>query len=120
LRIYHFARLEPNLAFAHRELFRMTLTEKQKKYLRGLAHPKHPIVMIGQQGLSPGIAAEFDSALSTHELVKISVRVGDREARDAILAELSKQCTAELIQRIGNVAVFYRPKKDQARIVLPG
>jgi RNA-binding protein len=98
----------------------MPLTEKQKKYLRGLAHPRNPIVMIGQHGLTAGVTSELDTALSAHELVKISVRVGDREERDSILAELAKQCTAELIQRIGNVAVFYRPKKDQPRIVLPG
>jgi RNA-binding protein len=98
----------------------MALTEKQKKYLRGLAHTRNPIVMIGQHGLSAGVTAEMNTALSTHELVKVSVRVGDRAPRDAILAELAKQCTAELLQRIGNVAVFYRPKKDQPLIVLPG
>ncbi len=98
----------------------MSLTEKQKKYLRGLAHPRNAIVMIGQHGLSPGVVQELDIALTAHELVKVSARVGDREARDALLTELAKQCTAELVQRIGNVAVFYRPKKDQPRIVLPG
>jgi len=97
----------------------MTLSEKQKKHLRGLAHARKPIVMIGQHGLTPGVVQELDSALTSHELVKVSARVGDREARDAILTELAKQCTAELVQRIGNVAVFYRPKKDQPRIVLP-
>jgi RNA-binding protein len=98
----------------------MTLSEKQKKHLRGLAHSRKPIVMIGQHGLTPGVTQELDTALTSHELVKVSVRVGDREARDGILTELAKQCTAELVQRIGNVAVFYRPKKDQPRIVLPG
>jgi RNA-binding protein len=98
----------------------MTLTEKQKKYLRGLAHARKPVVMIGQHGLSPGVVQELDTALTSHELVKVSVRVGDREARDSILTELAKQCTAELVQRIGNVAVYYRPKKEQPRIILPG
>ena len=97
----------------------MTLTEKQKKYLRGLAHPRNPIVMIGQHGLTPGVIQELDLALTAHELVKVRARVGDREARDTILTELADKCTAELVQRIGNVAVFYRPKKDQPRIVLP-
>jgi RNA-binding protein len=75
--------------------------------------------MIGQHGLSPGVAQELDSALTIHELVKVSVRVGDRAARDAILTELATTCAAELVQRIGNIAVYYRPKKDQPRIVLP-
>jgi len=97
----------------------MTLNEKQKKYLRGLAHPRNPIVLIGQHGLTPGVAQELDSALTAHELVKVRARVGNRDARDAIIDELAQKLGGEVVQRIGNVAVFYRPRKDQPRIVLP-
>jgi RNA-binding protein len=97
----------------------MTLTEKQKKHLRGLAHARDPIVMIGQSGLSPAVVKELDIALGAHELVKVRVRVGDREERDTILNELVKQTTSALVQRIGNVGVFYRPHKDKPKIMLP-
>jgi RNA-binding protein len=97
----------------------MTLTEKQKKFLRGLAHPKDVVVSLGQHGLTPGVARELDAALTAHELVKVRARVGDRDARDTILGELAEQCAAHLVQRIGNVAVFYRPHQDKPKIVLP-
>lgn len=97
----------------------MTLTQAQKKYLRGLAHPKNPVVMIGQHGLGPAVVQELDGALTAHELIKVSVRVGDREARDELLTELTQRCGAELVQRIGNVAVLYRRHKTKPRIVLP-
>jgi RNA-binding protein len=95
------------------------LTEKQKKHLRGLAHAREPVVMIGQGGLSPAITGELDTALGAHELVKVRARVGDREQRDSIFAELAQQTRSALVQRIGNVAVFYRPRKDKPRIILP-
>lgn len=95
------------------------LTEKQKKHLRGLAHSRDPIVMVGQSGLSPGVVSELEGALNAHELVKVSVRVGDRDERDAILAELATQTSSTLVQRIGNVGVFYRAHKEKARIILP-
>lgn len=95
------------------------LSEKQKKYLRGLAHGRDPIILIGSSGLSPGVAKEFDVALGAHELVKVKVRVGDRDERDTILAELAKQSGSSLVQRIGNVGVFYRPHKDKPKIILP-
>jgi RNA-binding protein len=98
----------------------MTLTEKQKKYLRGLAHSRDPIVMVGQSGLSPAITKELDIALGAHELVKVRVRVGDREQRDSILSELITQTNSALVQRIGNVGVFFRASKDKPRIVIPG
>lgn len=95
------------------------LSEKQKKYLRGLAHGKEPVILIGSSGLSPAVAKEFDIALGAHELVKVKARVGDRDERDAILDELAKQSGSALVQRIGNVGVFYRPHKDKPKIILP-
>ena len=96
-----------------------SLTENQKKHLRGLAHAREPVVLIGQGGLSPAITGELDTALGAHELVKVRARVGDRDQRDAIFADLAQQTKSTLVQRIGNVGVFYRPRKDQPRIILP-
>lgn len=96
-----------------------TLTERQKKHLRGLAHDRDPIVLIGQSGLSPAVTKELDIALGAHELVKVKVRVGDREERDSILDALQSQTQSTLVHRIGNVGVYYRRSKDKPRIILP-
>lgn len=96
------------------------LSEKQRKHLRGLAHGRDPIVMVGQSGLSPAVTNELDIALGAHELVKVRARVGDREQRDTILDQLASQTSSTLIQRIGNVGVFYRPHKERPKIILPG
>lgn len=96
------------------------LSEKQRKYLRGLAHGRDPIVMVGQSGLSAAVSNELDIALGAHELVKVRARVGDREQRDSILDQLATQTTSTLVQRIGNVGVFYRPHKERPKIILPG
>jgi RNA-binding protein len=95
------------------------LTEKQKKYLRGLAHGRDPIVLIGSSGLSPAVAKEFETAIGAHELVKVKARVGDRDERDTILDELAKQSGSALVQRIGNVGVFYRRHREKPKIILP-
>ena len=100
----------------------MDLSEPQKKFLRGLGHQLKPTVMVGEAGLSESLLAEFESTLDHHELIKIRVRVGDREARDAIIAQLCRDANAQLVQRIGNVALLYRPnlkKKPEKRIRLP-
>ena len=97
----------------------MPLSEKQKKHLRRLAHPLHPIVMLGNAGLTDGVFAEFDRALAVHELVKVSVRIGDRVARNAALASLAERSASELVQRVGHVGVFYRPRPESAKIIIP-
>jgi len=96
-----------------------TLSEKQKKHLRRLAHPLSPIVMLGNAGLTSGVVQEMDRALSDHELVKVSARVGERTARDAALDDLAKQTSSEIVQRIGNVGVFYRRSQTLPKILLP-
>jgi RNA-binding protein len=97
----------------------MPLTEHQRKHLRRLGHPLHPVVLIGQRGLTDGVAAEMRGALSAHELVKVRARAGSREERDAVLAELARRTESELVFRIGNVGLFYKRNKDLQKILLP-
>jgi RNA-binding protein len=97
----------------------MALSEKQKKYLRRLAHPMSPIVMLGNAGLTEGVVKELERALTDHELVKVAARVGERSQRDAALDDLAQRTQAELVQRIGNVGVFYRRRAASPKILLP-
>jgi RNA-binding protein len=97
----------------------MPLSEKQKKYLRRLAHPLNPVVMLGNAGLTDAVVSELDRALSDHELVKVSARVGDRIARSGALEALANRTRAEIVQQVGNVGVFYRRGDDLAKILLP-
>jgi RNA-binding protein len=97
----------------------MALSEKQKKHLRRLAHPMHPIVMLGNAGLTDGVVNELERALTDHELVKVGARVGDRDARNDALATLAAKTSSELVQRIGNVGVFYRRRPALPKILLP-
>jgi RNA-binding protein len=97
----------------------MALSEKQKKHLRRLAHPMSPVVMLGNAGLTDGVVNELERALTDHELVKVAARVGGRDERDAALASLAARTTSEIVQRIGNVGVFYRRSKNLSKIVIP-
>jgi RNA-binding protein len=95
------------------------LSDAQRKYLRRLGHDRSPVVLIGNAGLGPNLVAEMDRALTDHELVKVRARVGDRHRRDELLAELANATGAELVQRIGHVALYYRRRPDPPQILLP-
>jgi RNA-binding protein len=96
------------------------LTDAQRKYLRRLGHDRNPVVLVGQAGISPNVVTELDRALKDHELVKVRARVGDRKVRDQVLDELGAATGAELVQRIGHVALYYRSNPDKPGILLPG
>jgi RNA-binding protein len=97
----------------------MSFTESQKKHLRGLGHALKPLIMVGDAGLSDSVRAEFESTLAHHELIKVSVRVGDRKLRDSIIEELCTSSGTALIQRVGNMALLYRENPDKKKIIIP-
>jgi RNA-binding protein len=97
----------------------MTLKESQKKYLRGLGHALNPTITVGDKGLTESLLAEYELTLTHHELIKVKVRAGDRSTRDDMIRELCSGSSAELIQRIGNVALLYRENSENNKIRLP-
>lgn len=86
----------------------MSLTQEQKKHFKSIGHHLKPVVTVAEQGLSEGVMAELDRALNDHELIKIQLRLADRDDRSAILAELCQQSSAVLVQSIGKMALIYR------------
>lgn len=97
----------------------IALTSAQTRFLRGHAHDLKALLQIGGKGVTPAFLAELEEVLERHELIKVKVGAEDRDARDAIIAELAKASGSSLVQRIGHVAVLYRPSKEHRQIVLP-
>jgi RNA-binding protein len=96
-----------------------SLTNAQTRFLRGQAHDLKAMLQIGGKGITDAVIAELDGALEHHELIKIKIAAEDREAREAMIDELAKRSGAALVQRIGHVAILYRPSKDRRQIILP-
>ena len=96
-----------------------SLTPAQTRFLRGQAHDLRAILQAGAKGVTDALVAEVDLALEQHELIKVKIAGNERDARDAMIAELANRAGAALVQRIGHTAILYRPSKDHRRIVLP-
>ena len=96
----------------------MAVNDKQKRYLRGLAHPLKPVVMVGNKGLTDTVLAEVYNALNHHELIKVKVSGAEKADRLELMNTIASTASADFITSIGHVAVFYRPAKE-AKIKLP-
>ena len=97
----------------------MSLSNSQKRYLRGLAHDLKAVIMTGNKGVTPALLKEFSGALDHHELIKVKLGTEDRIERKAQIAELAESAKAELVQGIGRVACFYRRNNEQPKLALP-
>jgi putative YhbY family RNA-binding protein len=88
------------------------LTPAGRKALRARAHALHPVVMIGNAGLTDAVLKEIDLALKSHELIKIRMLGDDREAREAALGRICAALDAGPVQLVGKILVVYRPKPE--------
>ncbi|HET9463413.1 MAG TPA: ribosome assembly RNA-binding protein YhbY [Thiobacillus sp.] len=96
-----------------------SLTPAQRQFLKGLAHTRQPVVMIGNQGLTAAVLKEIDQALGAHELIKIKAASNEPDTRQAWLDEICTATGAASVQQIGKVLVIYRAAAKPV-IALPG
>jgi len=85
-----------------------------RRDLRARAHSLHPVVSIGQHGLTPSVLHEIDVALLAHELVKVRVFSDDRAARTAMLEQACKALDCAAVQQIGKLFVLWRARPPSA------
>lgn len=84
------------------------LSTPERKRLKGLGHHLKPVVIIGSQGLSAGVMAELERALTDHELIKVRMAAGDREERAQMTAECLALSGAQLVAQTGRMMLLYR------------
>jgi len=91
------------------------LSVAERKTHRAEAHHLDPVVMIGNDGLTPAVKKETAAALDAHGLIKVRVLGDDREQREAIYQELCDTLGAAPIQHIGKLLVLWRPKPKKVK-----
>ena len=95
------------------------LSPAQRQFLKGLAHARQPVVMIGNQGLTAAVLKEIERGLAAHELIKIKAATDEPDTRRAWLEEICASTGAAPVQQIGKILVIYRAA-GKTVIVLPG
>lgn len=78
------------------------------KRLRAIGHKLKPVVIIAGKGLTDGVIAEVNRALTDHELIKVKLAADSREARAQMAQQLCAQTGAELVQSVGSVVLLLR------------
>ncbi len=92
------------------------LTSKQRQHLKSLAHSLKPIINVGKKGYSESLLQEIDSALLTHELIKIKFLEAALSETDATLLRLCLELNATKVELRGHVATLYRAHPEKSRI----
>ena len=96
------------------------LTPAQRKEKRADAHHLDPVVMIGNDGLTPAVQKEIDTALNSHGLIKVRVFSDDRASREVMFKALADALSAAPIQHIGKLLVLWRPMPPREKVEREG
>jgi RNA-binding protein len=88
----------------------MMLTRTFLKNLNTRAQQLRPVILIGSNGLTESVHHEIDTALNTHELIKIRVNAESKETRQTMTSTIAEKHQATIVQTIGHVLVIYRCK----------
>ena len=97
-----------------------TLKGSQRKHLRGVAHGYKPMVQIGKEGLSENVIGAIDTALQSHELIKVKI-AAERKDREQLVPVIEERLDCECVGTVGRMAILYRehPDPERRKIQLP-
>ncbi len=97
----------------------MSLTGKQRRFLRSKGHHLTPTVHVGKDGLTDALVQALDQALLDHELVKVRIGQNALIERGEAADELAQRTGSSVAQVLGNTVLLYRPHPDDPVIRLP-
>ena len=97
----------------------MSLSGKQKRFLRAEAHALEPVVMVGKEGLTDTLVEAVQAALLAHELIKVRVHESSPVERAGVAEQLPSLTKSELAGQVGRVLILYKRHPHEPRINLP-
>jgi RNA-binding protein len=98
----------------------VTLTGKQRRFLRSLGHHLEPVVLLGKHGITDQVIAATNEAIDTHELVKVRRGSECPQTAAEVGASLSETLKADLVQKLGHTVLLYRRHPEEPTIAVPG
>lgn len=97
----------------------MTITSKQRSYLKSLASNINPIFQVGKASLTPELVNAVSEALEKRELIKLSVLKNCFDDPNELADTMAERTKSQVIQVIGKKIILYRPAKKDPKIQLP-
>ena len=93
----------------------MPLSSSERRALAARGNRLKANVVVRADELSDATVAHVRNAFGQKELLKVRISTDDREACSRAAVELAERIPCELVQRVGRVALLYRPAAEADR-----
>jgi RNA-binding protein len=97
----------------------MSLSGKQRRFLRAEAHSLDPLVSLGKEGITENLVSAVTDALLAHELIKVRVLDNAPVSRQEAAEDLPTQAKAELVGLVGRILILYKRHPHKPKLTLP-
>ncbi len=97
----------------------MSLTGKQKRFLRGLGHSIKSSTMVGKSGLTANTISSANEAFNTRELIKVKIQDGCPIDKNDVAEAIAEATGASIVQILGNTILFFKRDHQKPIIELP-
>jgi RNA-binding protein len=97
----------------------MSLSGKQRRFLRAEAHALEPLVSVGKEGVTDSLLGAVTEALLAHELIKVRVLENAPLTRQEAADALPGQVKAELVGLVGRMLILYKRHPHKPKLALP-
>ena len=91
----------------------MSLTSKQRAFLKSEAHTLKPIVQIGKNGLNDHIKTSVRNALDARELIKVTLLQNTMEDIHEVAEILEEEIGCDTVLKIGRNQESVRFVRDE-------
>lgn len=96
----------------------MSLTSKQRAFLKSEAHLLKPIIQIGKNGLNDQIKTSVRNALDARELIKVTLLQNTEENIHDVAETLEEEIGCDTVLKIGRILILYKEsaKKENRKL----
>ncbi|MBR0154665.1 MAG: ribosome assembly RNA-binding protein YhbY [Treponema sp.] len=88
------------------------MTSAARKELSSRAHNLHPVVIIGQNGVTDGVIGKINESLKAHELIKVKF-LEFKDEKQELAQEIVEKTESQLVRIIGNIAILYKENEEK-------
>ena len=86
------------------------LNNAQVRDLKARGQLLKPALKVGKEGLTPQFLTALDDALKHNELLKVKFD-HHKEQKKELARQIAEKTRSQIVMRVGNVVVLYRPKE---------
>ena len=90
------------------------LNSRQKKILRAKAHDLKPIVLVGKSGVTNGCIDSIDTAIESHELIKVKF-LEHKDNKKSLSETICIKTESEIVGNLGHTIMLFRQNPDKEK-----